>query len=76
MKNEKLKLCCRQPDFENYKRDSNSYCSNRTIDDYQKVENYYVRGTGSGGGRGGGGGFGVGGEGGASEGAVDEMILE
>ena len=43
MKNEKLKLCCRQPDFENYKRDSNSYCSNRTIDDYQKVENYLCK---------------------------------
>ena len=52
VKNEKLKLCCRQPDFENY----NSYYSNRTIDDYQQVENYLCKVGVGGGGRGGGGG--------------------
>ena len=61
VKNEKCKLCCRKPDFENYKRDSNSYCSNRTIDDYQQVENYLCKGTRKGRGGGGGGVGGVGG---------------
>ena len=61
VKNGKLKLCCQQPDFENYKRDSNSYCSNRTIDDYQKVENYLCKGNRKGRG--------------ASGSAVNEMIF-
>ena len=76
MKNEKLKLCYRQPDFENYKRDSNSYCSNTTIDDYQQVENYLCKGNRKGRGVGGGG-CGVGGWGRAveSESAVNEMIF-
>ena len=73
VKNEKLKLCYRQPDFENYKRDSNSYCSNTTIDDYQQVENYLCKGNRKGGGGGVGGGGGE--EGGASESAVNEMIF-
>ena len=64
VKNGKLKLCCQQPDFKNYKRDSNSYCSNRTIDDYQKVENGLCKGNKKGGGGGG-----------AVESAVNEMIL-
>ena len=50
--------------FKNYKRDSNSYCSIRTIDDYQKVENYLCKGNRK-----------VGGGGGASGSAVNEMIL-
>ena len=54
VRNENLKLCCRPPDVENYKRDSNSYCSNRTIDDYQKVENYLCKGNRKGGGGSGG----------------------